>query len=428
MRGWEIFIRRTRAGNLGEFPQFIYYNRAIRRPRESFRAKVEKINGDCVKLNGWAHDADYFDSPSQTRLLKDMFNIRKLLNSKRSSFPDTDEILSKAIADKHFVLVSDGSFMKHLQYGTAGWVAEKRNDIHITKGNLISPGPAHVQCSHRSELAGIMAGLCYVVDLCQTFNVTSGGITIGCDGLGAIEVISKTRDTKYTIKNNRKHFDLLATIKQLTKYIPNITINFTHVKGHQDDENEYHELDRLSQLNVLADEIAGDMMKAQTSLGLPRLNWLPCDPCPIYIVNREGDQVRICSHLLNTLRDEVTKKKIRNYWSHKHKYDPRQEKLIDWELFARSRNMISKTKATWGSKWLTDFCGVRKMLHRQRYQAHSKCPRCNKDDEDVLHVIQCKDVGATALWNQEVDDLYKWMIDNGGESNLCQIIRDSLHS
>ena len=61
--------------------------------------------------------------------------------------------------------------------------------------------------------------------------------------------------------------------------------------------------------NVLADEIAGDMMKSQIPLGLPRLNWLPCDPCPIYIVNREGDQVRICSHLLDTLRDEVTKKK-----------------------------------------------------------------------------------------------------------------------
>ena len=35
MRGWEIFVRRARAGNLGEFPQFIYYNRAIMRPRES---------------------------------------------------------------------------------------------------------------------------------------------------------------------------------------------------------------------------------------------------------------------------------------------------------------------------------------------------------------------------------------------------------
>ena len=183
----------------------------------------------------------------------------------------------------------------------------------MAKGKLITPGPAYAQCSHRSELAGIMAGLCYVVDLCHTYNITHGGITIGCDGLGAIDAISKTKNTKYTIKNNRKHFDILSTIKQLTKHIPNVTIKFTHVKGHQDDEKECKDLDRLSQLNVLADEIAGDMMKSQISLGLPRSDWLPCDPCPIHIVNRDGDQMRICSHLLNTIRDEINKKKIRNY-------------------------------------------------------------------------------------------------------------------
>ena len=53
----------------------IYYNRAIRRPRESFRAKVEKINGDCVRLNEWAHDTDILDILLQTQLTRDIPNI-----------------------------------------------------------------------------------------------------------------------------------------------------------------------------------------------------------------------------------------------------------------------------------------------------------------------------------------------------------------
>ena len=68
------------------------------------------------------------------------------------------------------------------------------------------------------------------------------------------------------------------------------------------------------------------------------------------------------------------------------------------------------------------------MLQRQKYQSHGRCPRCNKDNEDVLHVLQCNDIGATALWNQEIEDLSKWLSDNGSDPNLCHIICSSLQS
>ena len=148
----------------------------------------------------------------------------------------------------------------------------------MAKGQTVTPGSAYVQCPHRSELAGILAGLCYIIDICATFGVTHGSITLGCDGLGALDAIKKTHNSKYTIKNNRKHFDILTAIKQLTRCIPDIYIKFVHVKGHQDDEKEFGQLDRLGQLNVLTDAIAGDMMKMQRSLGFPRTDFIPCEP------------------------------------------------------------------------------------------------------------------------------------------------------
>ena len=163
MGGWEIFTRRSRSGILGEFLIFQYFNRAISLPRSSSRAKVERINGNSVRLNGWAPYSDNLYNPIQEPFSNHVSDIRKYLSSKRTSLHDTDRSLSEAILNKEFAFVSDGSFIQSLQYGTAGWIAENKNnttDIHLAKGSAVTPGPAHIQCSYRSELTGILAGLC----------------------------------------------------------------------------------------------------------------------------------------------------------------------------------------------------------------------------------------------------------------------------
>ena len=55
------------------------------------------------------------------------------------------------------------------------------------------------------------------------------------------------------------------SIRQLTIALEGIEIRYKHVKGHQDDEVEFRHLDRWSQLNVIADEIAGDKMMEYTN-------------------------------------------------------------------------------------------------------------------------------------------------------------------
>ena len=126
MGGWEIFTRRSRSGSLGEFPTFQYFNRAMSLPRNSYRAKVERINGNCVKINGWTSDSDNLFNPMQELLSNNISDIRKSLQSKRTSLPDSDRALSEAILNKEFIFVSDGSFIQSLQYGTARWIAEKK--------------------------------------------------------------------------------------------------------------------------------------------------------------------------------------------------------------------------------------------------------------------------------------------------------------
>ena len=77
---------------------------------------------------------------------------------------------------------------------------------------------------------------------------------------------------------------------------------------------------------------------------------------------------------------------------------------------------------------MTGFCGVGRRLFLKRYQAHSNCPRCNLTDEDTSHVIKCKDIGASALWEEEINSLEKWMENHRGDPDLTTLICGSLKS
>ena len=69
---------------------------------------------------------------------------------------DTLDIIKQALSTGEIRAVSDGSYRREEQYGTAGWLVEdKRRQIQLS-GSLITPGPKESQCSHRSELAGIL--------------------------------------------------------------------------------------------------------------------------------------------------------------------------------------------------------------------------------------------------------------------------------
>ena len=66
------------------------------------------------------------------------------------------------------------------------------------------------------------------------------------------------------------------------------------------------------------------------------------------------------------------------------------------------------------------------MLAKYKHQMHSKCPRCNKDQEDVSHVLQCNHNSAEALWDQEMKRLKEWMTDNNGEPDMIEAILENL--
>jgi hypothetical protein len=70
--------------------------------------------------------------------------------------PLTYDSLLLDIQDGQVILISNGSYMPHDNFGTAAWILEgKRSTLKIS-GRVTTPGQDNMQSAYRSELAGIL--------------------------------------------------------------------------------------------------------------------------------------------------------------------------------------------------------------------------------------------------------------------------------
>ena len=103
------------------------------------------------------------------------------------------------------------------------------------------PGHHTDHSAYRSEIGGLY-GLVLMTELMkEVWGISGGGITLGCDGLGALY---QSVDVKYFITScKQQHFDLISGIQG---YIRPSAITYTpkHIKGHQDDIIDISKLDR----------------------------------------------------------------------------------------------------------------------------------------------------------------------------------------
>ena len=59
-------------------------------------------------------------------------------------------------------------------------------------------------------------------------------------------------------------------------------------------------------------------------------------------------------------------------------------------------------------------------------QTHTKCPKCQQNNETADHVIQCQRYATHCLWQRQMRSLTKWIDDNDGPLELASAIINNL--
>ena len=82
----------------------------------------------------------------------------------------------------------------------------------------------------------------------------------------------------------------------------------------------------------------------------------------------------------------------------------------------------------WLLKHATGHCAVGRMMERRNHQDHSRCPRCNADNETTLHIILCPATTANEQWLSCIFKLLRWMSSHHTHPLLQSQLIDFIHT
>jgi hypothetical protein len=118
----------------------------------------------------------------------------------------------------------------------------------------------HDPQSFRAEGHGMLSVVCFLRRIIEyTGTTTSITSVLATDNTGLIARVESQTKTKYPVLNSvfKSDWDIVEAIVRTIRSAP-IHATFEHVKGHQDEDIPVGKLDLLAQLNIEADQYAGD--------------------------------------------------------------------------------------------------------------------------------------------------------------------------
>ena len=392
---WKIYTRLQRNATVRKGTRFKYYTDSMSLPPTAQRATILHLHNHITFQGSTSEGVTYIPNDTAHNEIAQSWMVQNVRNE-----GNIHHIATHLQHGGKLEAVSDGSYHPSYKRGTAAWVVSITNTTTYIIASNSTPGRDYQQCSHRSELSGLIGTIRHINMICKTYQITTGLVELGCDGEEAYKMA-----TRYTYQPSTKisHFDLVTQLHYLIQTSP-IKWQFRHVGGHQDKYTSYNDLDCWARMNIHADKLAKQHLWDDIHHHAPRFD-------TPYIINTlptaslllDNEYHAIVSRCFRTLTSEVGKQRCKRYWKSKNR--PIDDPLIDIHVLEHATANLPTWDSRWISKWSSGHCGVGVKLAQWKEQSHSKCPRCSTDYETVEHVICCKHVDATSIWTTGLEDI-----------------------
>jgi hypothetical protein len=293
--------------------------------------------------------------------------------------------LEAAIAENTCMVVTDGSYMKEVYplLNSAAFVFECTRGRGRIVGSFVEKTPD--AGSYRGELLGLMA-INLILKGVHVFNPTlQDSVHILSDCLGALNKVENL--PPYSIPTRCSHSDILKNIMincvgWLFKRI------FSHVKAHQDDGEEYRNLDWESQLNCQMDYHA----KWAIWLAVERQQQdmatksFPLEPICVFLgrnklTSDKGDQLRFWAH-----------KQLARTRFYEARIITEGFDLVDWESVYAALHGVPRLFQIWACKQVM---GIAAANGNRPWETDldPACPSGQQVRETCGHVLDCNHAG-----------------------------------
>jgi len=294
--------------------------------------------------------------------------------------------IAAALREGKAIAVSDGSYKD--KYGSAALVIEGEDSTNRILAANIVPGDPDDQSSYRSELSGIFGVVTLVNLICAVFEITSGQVTAGCDGIEALKS-SFLAGKDYKADFSKADYDMVSAIRSALATSP-VTWKCRHVKGHQDDAG-VTELDRWATLNVEMDNFAKAYWAEKAPEGLSRNISLEGEYWPLQI---QGNKVS--GKADSTIYEYIHGGEMFRRWERKGRMTEDFSRKVNWVACKQAMKNLKIGRRHWVAKHVSGHCGVGVCMKKWKKQDTDECPRCSKQ-EDARHVWTCQSPEARLL-------------------------------
>ena len=236
--------------------------------------------------------------------------------------------------------------------------------------------------AYRAELAGVFGVLCLLEALCLLHHIKQGAITLGLDG----EQAAKQAQGEYPVAANQASADLVTAIrKKITKLSRRfgLAIKIIWIEGHQLEKHGSE--DYLGYLNRMVDSMAKAFLEERRTTPPPEPHRYEQEGWSIHVdgIKQEClDKDRLYEYTYHT-------KHSRQYWAKRHHITPRTEANIDWDIIREAFGGWAWGKRKWFTKHLAGFSATGRVMLRREEWEHSRCPCCDIDNEDAVHITSC---------------------------------------
>lgn len=316
-------------------------------------------------------------------------------------------VLRQAALAGELILVSDGSYKGNYATGSFILTTIAHRNSHYVKGSARATGPGHIQDSYRGKLFGLLAGICHLSKLLQSWEMDTMdniNLVIGCDNLSALDV-SFDPYWHPSITPYYSHFDVIQSIRSC--WPSNLSVTTQHVKGHQDDFGIVE--DPLEQLNVRMDQLC---KQRRASIESTNDHWTATLPFWKWMINIGNNSV--CTNVIPTIKEHLSATRMEHLSASLEITPAASFSSVNWDAIVKAMDTCKPSHCRWVSKHNVGMCGVNKWKFIWGQHHTNKCIQCDAT-ETAQHTYLCQHQSVTTDWDAELLVLDQWLDDANTE-------------
>jgi len=258
--------------------------------------------------------------------------------------------------------------------------------------------------SGRAEAFGVLAALLFLRHYIQSFgNQVFSATTIKgyCDNSGVVTTITDISNSTITRPNDTTNDDrdVYLAIHEAIMACKPITMQFFHVKGHQDSKSK-KPLTVVEQFNVECDHRAKQFVRTSTQISTSFNN--PAIPAARPHLRIDGKI--ICRQFIPTLRNTMSLPAYHLYLRKKFDWTPRVLNTIHWTVLQCSMDKFTIND----QRRLVIFINDKLPLRASKAHPHQGsplCPSCQCEPERPGHFLICEHPERKKLFANLKDNL-----------------------